>query len=154
MKRLIGLFIVFFLLWDLFWMYMGINPIPPWELAGRMKSPVKPPVLLDVRTAMEYRWFHIPGARNAPGLLFDVSRLRNVDKDAPIVVVCMTGHRSEIVAYFLKQEGYNNIGNLTWGMLGWKLSGEKTVSGDANNTDLGPQEVFFRQREDHVFSSI
>ena len=135
MKLLIGCLIVFFLLWDLFWMFLGINPMPPWQLAGRLKSSADLPVMLDVRTATEYKWFHIKGAQNTPELFFNIDALRGVPKDSPIVVICMSGHRSEIVAYLLKSEGYGNVSNLTWGMLGWKLLGEKTVSGEDAEPD-------------------
>ena len=55
-------------------------------------------------------------------------RIRYQDKklDEPVVIICMTGHRSPIVAHQLKKHGYNRVYNLTWGMLAWKLFGGKT----------------------------
>ena len=41
--------------------------------------------------------------------------------DEPVIVICMTGHRSPMVAYQLKKRGYRQVYNLTWGMLAWKL---------------------------------
>ncbi len=38
-----------------------------------------------------------------------------------VVVICMTGHRSPLVAYALKKRGYARVDNLAWGMVGWKV---------------------------------
>jgi rhodanese-related sulfurtransferase len=38
-----------------------------------------------------------------------------------VVVICMTGHRSPLVAYALKKKGYARVYNLTGGMVGWKM---------------------------------
>jgi len=42
------------------------------------------------------------------------------------VIICMTGHRSSVVAYRLKKRGFTEVHNLTFGMLGWLLSGGET----------------------------
>jgi rhodanese-related sulfurtransferase len=39
----------------------------------------------------------------------------------------MTGHRSSVVAYGLKRRGFTKVYNLTFGMLGWLLSGGETM---------------------------
>jgi rhodanese-related sulfurtransferase len=44
-----------------------------------------------------------------------------------LVIICMTGHRSSVVAYRLKKRGFTEVHNLTFGMLGWLLSGGETV---------------------------
>ena len=44
-----------------------------------------------------------------------------VSPSQEVVVICMTGHRSPLVAYALKKKGYTRVCNLTWGMVGWKL---------------------------------
>ena len=109
--------------WDVGWYLAGVKPILPWNLRKLLKSKSDQPIILDVRTSWEYSWFHIKGAVNKPGLLFDIDALPSVSKEDPVIVICMTGHRSPPVAYRLKKRGFKKVYNLTWGMLAWKLFG-------------------------------
>ncbi|MDH4228172.1 MAG: rhodanese-like domain-containing protein [Nitrospirota bacterium] len=77
-------------------------------------------LLLDVRSDGEFQGGHISGARHLPldrlkeGLpLLDALRERNV------VVVCASGRRSALAALRLKGAGFNNVYNLSGGMLAW-----------------------------------
>lgn len=45
------------------------------------------------------------------------------DKNAKIVVYCMSGRMSAIASAELVQQGYTNILNLDDGMIGWERSG-------------------------------
>ena len=109
--------------WDLGWYLAGVMPLFPWQLKKLLKGKRDPISLIDVRTRWEYNWFHIKGAANIPELLYDVEALPAKGKEEPVVVICMTGHRSPLVAYRLKKKGFIKVYNLTWGMLAWKLSG-------------------------------
>lgn len=80
-------------------------------------------LLIDVRTPWEYNWFHINGAVNKPELIVDINALPGGSKENPLIVICMTGHRSPLVAHRLKRRGFKQIYNLTWGMVAWKLFG-------------------------------
>ena len=95
----------------------------PWHLKKLLKGKSDQLTLIDVRTPWEYNWFQLRGAVNKPELLFDINALRAKSTEAPLIVICMTGHRSPMVAYQLKKRGYKQVYNLTWGMLGWKLFG-------------------------------
>jgi rhodanese-related sulfurtransferase len=121
--------IIFLLLiiigWDLVWYFVGVKPLFPWQLKKMLDNGKNPGRLIDVRTNLEFNWFHIEGAENRPDVLFDIDRYRDKNFDEPVVVICMSGHRSPIVAYRLKKHGYKQVYNLTWGMLGWKLFGMK-----------------------------
>jgi rhodanese-related sulfurtransferase len=114
--------------WDFAWFWAGVKPLYPWHLKRLLKQGKQPLTLIDVRTPWEYNWFHIRGAVNKPNLLFNINALSNVSKEKPIIVICMTGHRSPLVAYRLKKSGFKQVYNLTWGMLAWKLLG---MSSDA-----------------------
>ncbi len=83
--------------------------------------------LIDVRTPWEYNWYHINGAVNKPALLLDINALPDIRMEDPIIVICMSGHRSPLVAYRLKKRGFKEVYNLTGGMLAWKLLGMKNV---------------------------
>ncbi|MGO8760722.1 MAG: rhodanese-like domain-containing protein [Desulfobaccales bacterium] len=110
-----------FLLWDVVWWILGVRPRFPWQLKARLGAGASDPVLLDVRTPLEYNWFHLPGALNVPALLADSSKMPSVYPSREVVVICMTGHRSPLVAYALKKRGYQRVDNLAWGMVGWKV---------------------------------
>lgn len=61
-------------------------------------------VLVDVRTAPEFRHDHLPHARNVP--LSELRReLRDFEKAFTYVVVCDGGRRSEVGAYILNEAG-------------------------------------------------
>jgi rhodanese-related sulfurtransferase len=118
------IFILFLLVgWDFGWYLAGVMPLFPWQLKKLLKCKRDPISLIDVRTRWEYNWFHIKGAANKPELLYDVEALPAKSKEAPVIVICMTGHRSPLVAYRLKKQGFIKVYNLTWGMLAWKLFG-------------------------------
>jgi rhodanese-related sulfurtransferase len=117
--------IILILGWDLAWYLAGVKPLFPWQLKKMLDKGQNPGRLIDVRTQPEFNWFHIDGAENRPDVLFDIDRYKDKNFDEPVVVICMSGHRSPIVAYRLKKHGYKQVYNLTWGMLGWKLFGMK-----------------------------
>jgi rhodanese-related sulfurtransferase len=109
--------------WDVAWYFAGVKPLFPWQLEKLRKGGKKAVSLIDVRTPREFNWFHIDGAANMPDLLFNADGVRGKSVDEPVIVICMTGHRSPMVAYQIKKRGYKQVYNLTWGMLGWKLWG-------------------------------
>ena len=126
MKIIILLFL-FIIGWELTWYFAGVKPISPWRLKKWLRLPDSEIRLIDVRTPFEYKWFHIENAENRSEMAYMVEDFEEPDPDKPIVVICMTGHRSPIVASRLKKSGYTNVYNLTWGMWAWKLFGGKTV---------------------------
>lgn len=111
--------------WDFGWHLAGVRPMFPWQLKKLLKEGRHHVTLIDVRTPFEFNWFHIRGAANRPELIANPQALPQTDKEKSVVVICMTGHRSPLVAYRLKKQGFSNVYNLTWGMLAWKLFGMK-----------------------------
>ena len=109
------------LVWDAVWWVMGVKPRFPWQLKARLGAGASDLVWLDVRTPLEYNWFHLPGAQNVPHLLTDGGKMPPVSPSQEVVVICMTGHRSPLVSYALQKRGYTRVYNLTWGMGGWKM---------------------------------
>ena len=123
MKKILLGFFVFIILvavWDFAWWALGVKPLFPWLMNVENYS------LIDVRTTPEYKLFHIDGAENRPELLLHPELLKPQNPRKPLVVICMTGHRSSVVAYRLKKQGFSKVHNLTFGMLGWLLSGGET----------------------------
>jgi adenylyltransferase/sulfurtransferase len=73
--------------------------------------------LLDVREPYEYQIAQIGGKLIPQN---DVpQRLAEIPRDREIVVHCRSGARSQRIAEFLKQSGYQNVVNLAGGILAW-----------------------------------
>ena len=130
-RILVGLIIlvIFILAWDVFWWALGVKPFFPWRLKDGLKEDAGAFSLIDVRTHAEYELFHIHGAKHRPEFILHPELFKRENSRKPIVVICMTGHRSTIVAYQLKKRVSSEVYNLTWGMLGWLLSGGEINSG-------------------------
>ena len=73
--------------------------------------------LLDVREEIEYYTYNI-GGLNIPlcKLQQDINQL-NYNKTDEIVVICQAGLRSQTAQAFLMQKGYQNVKNLTGGLM-------------------------------------
>ena len=125
LKVVLVILILMFPVWDLLWSAVGLKQIYPWELKKNINQ--DPPFVIDVRTPLEYRFMHMKKSVNRPDLILNSKNLP-FSSEQPLIVVCITGHRSAIVAWKLKRLGYKNVYNLVWGMTGWKLFGGETVS--------------------------
>ncbi len=79
-------------------------------------------VVVDVRTPKEFGGPHIDGAVNIhmPDLR---ERYRELDPDAPTVVVCGTGIRSSLASSILKRHGFRELHNVAGGMTGYTAAG-------------------------------
>lgn len=69
-------------------------------------------VLLDVRTADEYRAGHVPGSINID--VAEISKAPSVisDKQTPLFVYCLSGGRSGMAVDALKKMGYTSVKNI------------------------------------------
>jgi rhodanese-related sulfurtransferase len=83
--------------------------------------------LLDVREDDEWVAGHIPGSTHIAmsGLL---ARVDEVPKDRDVVVVCKVGARSAQVTAYLRQQGWERVGNLDGGVVAWVGAGRDFVS--------------------------
>lgn len=78
--------------------------------------------LLDVRTAVEYRRGHIEGAVSVPlGKLDDSALNLPLDRDVPVVAICLTAHRSVAATRLLERRGYDIV-QLEGGMQAWRAA--------------------------------
>jgi hydroxyacylglutathione hydrolase len=71
--------------------------------------------VLDVRTDNEWREGHLPGALHIIGGYL-ATRLGDVPRDKPLVVMCGSGYRSTIASSVLERAGFDDVTNLTGGM--------------------------------------
>ena len=98
----------------------------------------RPPKLIDVRTGFEYKTGHAPQAVNLSlfrlsfGMIPGLRRLllpkwfRELPKDQPVAVICLTSHRSPVVAKQLLKAGFQKVYNITGGMMEWQQKGLPT----------------------------
>lgn len=83
--------------------------------------------VLDVRTPEEWNEFHAPDTTLIP-LDELASRVNELPKDQPIVVVCRSGNRSQVGRDILLQAGFNAT-SMNGGLTEWRNSGYPIVSG-------------------------
>lgn len=86
---------------------------PLWISASEAKQAIKDgkfPIVLDVRTDLEYNLGHYPNAVHIPtALLKEQIKLKLPNKEEGILVYCNTGQRSRAAADFLKSQGYKEV---------------------------------------------
>lgn len=95
--------------------------IDPAELSARQASG-SAPVVIDVRSAAEYREGHIPGALNIP---FDqvAERISEVDAPQGVALYCMMGPRARRGESALLAAGYTPVLHLEGGLAAWQAAG-------------------------------
>ena len=82
--------------------------------------------LIDVRTKEEYDIAHIEGS-----LLVDgdekIQEVLKWPKNTPIIVHCHHGPRSSQAVSFLKEQGFENVKNMTNGIDAWSIEVDPKV---------------------------
>lgn len=88
--------------------------------AQRLIDSKKDLVILDVRRFNEFRIGKIPNSINIPveELEWETDELEE-HKKKPILVYCRAGHRSVVACNILKEAGFENLYNLSYGTLGY-----------------------------------
>jgi rhodanese-related sulfurtransferase len=76
-------------------------------------------IVVDVRTPLEYRAGHLPGARSLPLGSFGTQDIP-LPPDRPILLVCQHGPRSRVAAAMLARAGCTQLYELRGGMSRWK----------------------------------
>ncbi len=80
---------------------------------------------VDVREPHEYASGHAPNAELIPlGTVPD--NVTNFDTDAPTIIICRSGGRSQQAAEFLGKQGVKKLYNVAGGTLGWIAAGLPT----------------------------
>ncbi len=85
--------------------------------------------LVDVREPDEYEEGHVPGAINIPvDRLPD--RVDELDRSAPVHVICASGRRSAAMADFLTEAGFDAT-SVAGGTTAWIRAGHPVETGAA-----------------------
>ncbi|HPV43005.1 MAG TPA: FAD-dependent oxidoreductase [Spirochaetota bacterium] len=97
----------------------GLSRIIHWhEMTGLDLSST---VLIDVRTAGEFRMGTIPGAINIP--VDDLrGRLDGIPRNKKIVIFCAVGLRGHVAARMMLQSGFSDVSNLAGGYKTYSLA--------------------------------
>lgn len=66
---------------------------------------------------------------------FKIESLEAIPKDAPIVVYCSVGYRSERIGEKLLEAGYTNVHNLYGGIFNWFYEGGELVNMNNDSTE-------------------
>jgi len=84
--------------------------------------------LLDVRQPGEWNSGHPKAAMHIP--LGEVAtRMREIEQDKPVVVICASGNRSVMAATALAKAGFDSVYNFSGGMGAWRSAGLPVKSG-------------------------
>ncbi|MBI4781693.1 MAG: rhodanese-like domain-containing protein [Oscillatoriophycideae cyanobacterium NC_groundwater_1537_Pr4_S-0.65um_50_18] len=107
------------------------NPVS--LVPAQLKSRRNQLLVIDIRGWLEYWMGHIPGAQR-----LSCNRiLKDIPKDQPIAITCLSGHRSAIAAQWLVTQGYCQVYNLQGGLLAWQGAGYAVQRGRTGGRDEG-----------------
>ena len=95
----------------------NIKNLNPEEFKNEMTGDY---LLVDVRTAQEFKQGHIKGAINIPldTIPNNMSKLKTSD-GKKLMLYCLSGARSMSAATFLDKQGIENLYNLIGGISAW-----------------------------------
>lgn len=81
-------------------------------------------LVLDVRSAEEFKAGHVPGAVNIPHHEIDtIYQLLQGADDKDVVVYCRSGRRAGLVLEAMKAKGLEGVYHLEGDMNGWSAAG-------------------------------
>lgn len=93
------------------------NSVPQLTVAS-VKS-IDNPIFLDAREKKEYEVSHIKHAQWIGYSDFNINRVKEVNKNRPVIVYCSVGYRSEKIGHQLLAAGFKNVYNLYGGIFEW-----------------------------------
>ena len=101
------------------------DPIPaldPLYADIRRRDPARPALVLDVREPHEFAEVRVEGSLLVPMSQLG-ARLEEIPRDRPLLVMCAVGGRSARVTGFLRQQGWEDVGNVAGGIEAWQRAG-------------------------------
>ena len=105
---------------------MPVKQLPAIELQSKLQDK-EALCLLDVREPFEFEFAHIADSVLIP-LNQIPQRLKELDFDKEIVVICHHGQRSMQAANFLNQVGFKQVSNLVGGIDAWALECDSSMA--------------------------
>lgn len=118
--------------------------VHPATLAATLRQAPAGVLLLDTRTAAEYRVSHLRGARFVAYDTYQQTDLSGFSRTQPVVVYCTVGARSEQVGAWLRQQGFQDVRNLYGGIFQWLNDGYGVVNAQGPTTNVHPYSLLWR----------
>lgn len=103
--------------------------------ALRMQQVKNEVLIIDARELEEYQVSHLKNAIFVGYDEFQLSNVKAIPKDQPLVVYCSLGIRSEDIAQKLQKAGYKNVQNLYGGIFEWKNNDFPVFDAEGNKTN-------------------
>ncbi len=89
------------------------------QFAADLLLSSEPPLTIDVRAPRERAQKFIAGSMSIP-LNHLTENLDKLPRDRPLLVYCAGGYRSSIAASLLKRSGFDPVGEIAGGIVGWE----------------------------------
>ena len=91
------------------------------QFAAELLSSNEPPLAIDVRAPRERDPKYIAGSLSIP-LNHLTENLEKLPRDRPLLVYCAGGYRSSIAASLLHRSGFEHVGEIAGGIVGWEAA--------------------------------
>jgi rhodanese-related sulfurtransferase len=90
--------------------------------ANRLRAVSPEPLIVDVREMDEFIEARVPGAVLVPLSGF-AETFERLPRDRPLLVMCASGRRSMVAADHLQRHGYEDVTNVSGGIIAWRDAG-------------------------------
>jgi hydroxyacylglutathione hydrolase len=91
------------------------------QFAAELLSSSESPLAIDVRAPREREQKYIAGSLGIP-LNHLTENLQKLPKDRALLVYCAGGYRSSIAASLLRRSGFEHVGEIAGGIVGWEAA--------------------------------
>ncbi|MCB1915179.1 MAG: rhodanese-like domain-containing protein [Rhodocyclaceae bacterium] len=113
----------------LFQVIKGKSPDELDPITATLKINREDALVVDVRSADEYRQGHIPNARHIPLADLEKRSAELAKDDKPVILCCATGARSGLALATLRKAGISSVFNLSGGLQAWERAGHPLARG-------------------------
>jgi rhodanese-related sulfurtransferase len=100
----------------------GVPAVDVRTAHDRATDSASPSLLVDVREPEEFANVRAEGAVLVPMSTF-VTRMNELPRDRPILVICQSGNRSAAVTGHLLRNGWTDVSNVAGGTGEWEKAG-------------------------------
>ena len=119
--------------------FPGVPQMTTRQLASTLERG-EPVLLLDARTAAEFRTSHLAGATRTPTVRSALNAIQGAPPQPIVVVYCSVGYRSSRLVSRLQARGVEKVFNLEGSLFRWANEGRSLVRGSATVTTVHPYD--------------
>lgn len=119
-----------------------VPTVPAARLAQELAQPPAP-VLLDVRTPVEFSISHLAGAQFVNFDSVATATFEGLDRNQPVVVYCSVGVRSERLGERLQALGFQHVRNLYGGLFEWVNEGYPVYNAKGPTRNVHPYSALW-----------